>query len=285
MKKLFTTAALGLCLTASVFAQDDDYSSSEGSAFDNKSKRGINILPEAGDWSISIGANGLLDFAGGVVGGNTGNTTPWDFVSGDQFIRGKYFVYDDMAYRGILRIGYTNESNKVTVDNMENGAATDPGVETVEDKTNTVSSEIWIGGGLEKRRGHGRVQGVYGAEAMIMIQSTQKVKNEFGNSMEDEFGAGAGNRTLETKNGMSFGIDVHGFVGVEYFFAPKISLGGEFTWGPRFVTEPKTSTTSVAWDGAAEDETTTEGFVGGNSGEFSIDTNNFGGDVFFNFYF
>ena len=38
-------------------------------------------------------------------------------------------------------------------------------------------------------------------------------------------------RTLLVRNGKTFGLAIRGYVGVEYFFTSKMSLGGEFGWG------------------------------------------------------
>jgi hypothetical protein len=118
---------------------------------------------------------------------------------------------------------------------------------TVEDKAKRSNMDLVFGAGLEKRRGKGRLQGVYGAEALIMY-STAKTTFEYGNDWttglshhftnfgDNVIGENYGIIT-ENKSGSTFGIGIRGFVGVEYFLAPKISLGGEFGWGPSIMSE------------------------------------------------
>ncbi len=73
---------------------------------------------------------------------------------------------------------------------------------------------------------------------------------------------------------MTFGIGVRGFVGVEYFFAPKISIGGEFGWGINFLSTAKGSSETEVWDGTGVKTTETES--AGDS-QFHVDTDNLAG--------
>ncbi|NQT78499.1 MAG: hypothetical protein HQ565_12345, partial [Bacteroidetes bacterium] len=91
-----------------------------------------------------------------------------------------------------------------------------------------------------------------------------------------------GPRTLKEKAGMEFGLGVRAFVGVEYFFAPKISLGGELGWGIGFLSQGKGSVETEKWDGTAVQTITTD--VGGGS-QFRVDTDNLGGSINLLFYF
>ena len=52
----------------------------------------------------------------------------------------------------------------------------------VEDKQTVNSNFIGLGAGLEKRRGNGRLQGIYGADALIWSQGG-KSKYEYGNAL------------------------------------------------------------------------------------------------------
>jgi hypothetical protein len=239
---------LGLALAfgvSSAFAQD------------LTSKKGEPILPEAGDWAISVDATSFLSYAKSFIGAGAGASAPtFNFLSGNNVILGKYFKDEKTAYRGGLNIGFNNasSSNLVTQDHI--GAQT-PGTDApkVTDKQTISTMGIGLTAGIEKRKGKTRLQGYYGAEAFIYIGSTT-TKTKYGNAFSDSVStagnpalatsttgfapAGSGStptfsatssRPTEVKNGSNFQFGVRGFIGVEYFILPKMSLGGEFGWG------------------------------------------------------
>lgn len=243
MKKSVLVIALAFGVS-SAFAQD------------LTSKKGEPILPEAEDWAISFDATPVFQFVGNAFSGYTGpNGAPSvNFLNSNQTIIGKKFIDEKSAYRVLVRLGFTNQSYKNLVD--DNSIAT-PAVfpaqdAQVEDKFSTKSTNIGIGVGKEMRRGKTRLQGYYGADAMIWI-SMSGTKYKYGNVITPvPTAAGqtatpttttwdaAGNvtgtgpssdRMLSTKSGMTFGIGVRGFIGAEYFIFPKISIGAEYGWG------------------------------------------------------
>lgn len=279
MKKAIFTLLVLLCAVAVVNAQD------------LTSKKGVPILPQAGDYSIGINALPFLDYAGDLFNGTANNATPfWGYKDNvaPMVISGKYFKDANTAYRTYIRIGYNSMTEKHLT--PEDGSS-DP-TATVEDKYTNSCMDIAIGLGMEKRRGIGRVQGIYGAEAGLMF-GTDKDKYEYGNAFTSTTGTwwdfatesymtNTTPRPIEYKQGSTFGIGVRTFVGVEYFFAPKMSLGGEFGWGIAFYSEGKGKITMESWDGSAAKETETE--TGGSS-MFRLDTDNWSGAINLNFYF
>ena len=238
---------------SSVFAQD------------LTSKKGEPILPEAGDWSIGIGAAPFLNYVGNFIGGNGLNTAPTvNFLSTNQTILGKYFVDEQTAYRGGIRLnfGSTSTTTKVPV-----VPATTP-VTFTDDVTKVGGSNIGITAGWEKRRGKTRLQGFYGGEVGIALGSG-KTTMTYGNAIAN-LAAGT-TRTTEVKTGSTFGLGLRGFIGAEYFIFPKIALGGEFGWGLALTTTGEGETTTETWDGAAVITTLTKT---GKTSTFGFDTDN-----------
>jgi hypothetical protein len=156
-----------------------------------------------------------------------------------------------------------------------------------------------LSAGLEKRRGYGRLQGFYGAEATISLQGGVKYSYEYGNAITSDFktparhdfGAnymGSGKWVTEKSTATVFGFGVGAFVGVEYFFAPKMSFGGEFGWGIGINqgsgVAGATEQVAEVWDVAsnAPKSTTTPG---GKTSTFNIDTKQTGGNIFLLFHF
>ena len=252
-------------------------------------KDGRQILPEAGDWSIAIDANPFLDYIGNFIGGTDNNSSPsWNYLTQLQTITGKYMVSEEMAYRGTVRIGLTSGSDVVLVAEEGASAPTFPEIPSlVENKMKMSATNVGVAGGIEWRKGQGRLQGIYGGEVGIGISSS-KTKYEYGNSIDpavgvngfrDDFGTGNitndtyGNtaRTLEMKSGSTFGFGARGFVGAEFFILPKLSIGGEFGWGLVFISSGSSKTKIESTNGSIVGEQELEG---SKSSSFGIDTDN-----------
>ena len=254
-----------------------------------KSKTGVPILPEAGDYAIGIDATPIFNFFGNMVKINSGaafaDPAAWNFVDGTNAIYGKYYKDAETALRINLRIGKHSFKDVELVTDV---TSTETPPAEVEDVQKISSSTIILGLGMEKHRGKGRLSGFYGGEAQLMMAG-YKEKYEYGNALSttnpahtSTFGQAPGLLTL--KNGSTFGFGVRAFVGVEYFFAPKISVGGEFGWGIMFAKEGKGKTEVEAWDVASGGPKTTEAETAGES-NFDIDTDNFGGCINLTFHF
>ena len=175
-----------------------------------KSKNGTPILPEAGDYSIGVNAVPVLNYFGNLMN-SSGNT----FAVGYQqagVITGSYMKTANSAYRGKLAISLVNS----TVDS-----------------TKTQSSGVTLGLGKMTYRGKGRLQGYYGYEAGL----------GFSNGKVTVSG-------VETKAPNTFGLNARGFVGTQYFFAPKMSIGAEYGWGLGFSKSGDNSSFNVGVDNA-----------------------------------
>jgi hypothetical protein len=239
-------SVLGLALAfgvSSAFAQD------------LTSKKGEPILPEAGDWAISVDATPFLNYAGNFFGKSSNNVAPtFNFLGSNSVIMGKYFKDEKTAYRGGLNIGFGTQSVSNVV-NQDHSPSPAPGTDApkVTDKQTIGNHGIGLTAGIEKRKGKTRLQGYYGAEVFLYLGGST-TKNTYGNAFSDttsmgatsttQFatglqgtpgsqyaGAATSSRVTQIKNGANFQFGVRGFIGVEYFILPKMSLGGEFGWG------------------------------------------------------
>jgi len=258
MKKLVLAVAL-LFGASSIFAQD------------LVSKKGEKYLPEAGDWAIGIDAVPLLDYVGNIFGKTADNTHAgniWTPNTPGFSVSGKYFIKDNMAFRGGLRLGINSNSKTNMVADRANVPATSPWPDAAPEVANKMKqSDVNVGlnFGVEWRKGKTRLQGYYGGEFGFMIGSSS-TKYEYGNALKvgsvgvdaaDDFGGnlgttvdGQGNvqasRMLKDKGGVTFGLGLRGFVGAEYFIIPKLSIGGEFGWGLGVAFTGKSSTSAEA---------------------------------------
>jgi len=300
MKKSVLALAMAFGVT-SAFAQD------------LTSKKGEPILPEAGDWAISADATPFLGYMKGLIGNNqSGNQAPtMSFLGSNSLIMGKYFKDEKTAYRVGLNIGFNNQSATNLVNEDQEVITAGNAPTKLTDKTSVSTTGIGLTAGIEKRKGKTRLQGYYGAEAGIYLAGVHQ-KNTYGNAFAGTgtqagtsatpnsttwaqgnttvLSSGAVNaRTTDWKSGTTFQFGVRGFVGVEYFILPKMSLGGEFGWGIGISTTGAGQTTTQAiYTGTSASTQVTKT---GSSSAFVIGTDNknsmFGpsGSLRANFYF
>ncbi|MFH1120720.1 MAG: hypothetical protein V1775_12935 [Bacteroidota bacterium] len=283
MKKCISVLLVFFSLAAFVNAQD------------LVSKKGIPILPEQGEWAIGADAFPFFYYLGNFFNDNYGNGAP-EFNFTDNYpmtLYAKYMVDPKTAFRVKLQLTYNSSVDKEYV--IKDALVIDLD-DQIEDKAKRSYMDIVIGAGLEKRRGKGRLQGIYGAEALVMFGSEKSVF-EYGNNWNPDiqhhvadFGDNINYEEYgivnERKSGMSLGFQVRGFVGVEYFFAPKMSIGGEFGWGLGLAKQGEGELSYEYLDYVNEETiitSETEKTAGGSS--FGVSTDNLSGAINLLFYF
>ncbi len=304
MKKSIALVAMAFGVT-SAFAQD------------LTSKKGEPVLPEAGDYAISVDATPFLNYVGNFFGKTNNNAAPsWNYFTANQTIVGKYFKDAKTAYRVGIRLGFGGPSVTNKVANLSDVAvhAFPDGPTQVENKWKQSNTNIGITVGYEKRKGKTRLQGFYGADLALNF-TAQKNSFTYGNALvatssstaapvvgvtaADDFGAVAGNvsattgitnivgsaRATSMKSGVGVQFGVRAFIGAEYFILPKISLGGEFGWGLGLNIGGRATNVweSNGTNGAAPNSTATTTIEAGKTTTFMIDTDkntNVGGSIF-----
>lgn len=263
-----------------------------------KSKKGENYLPEEKDYSLSIDAAPFLNYVGAIFSNNGAISPSPNALANSPFtITGKYFKKNDFAYRGKIRVGLQSQTFRNTVINNAN---TQVDTTYTSDTKKVSSNAINLSFGFEKRKGKTRLQGYYGAEAMLMI-ATGKTSYSYGNNFtntqtsifttdfDTPINTGfqsslANTRIGEVKNGNTFGIGARAFAGVEYFILPKISIGAELGWGMVFRNTNDGYFRTEYWDNA--NSTTKQRQLTKAGGNYlGIDTDNTGGALILNFHF
>ena len=234
-------------------------------------KKGAQILPESGDWAISVKADPFIAFASNLVTGFAGaadsSSTTFGQYQEDHTLVFKKFTSSTTADRFIVNFGHTSNTNVTSVAELdENGVAIVD--QFVDNKSRIRTTHIGLGYGKEFRKGAGRLQGYYGADAMLYLEGGATT-NTYGNDITRTQDP---TRTLKIKNGLMFGIGARGFLGVEYFFAPKMSVGAEFGYGASVYSKGAGSVTNETWnvaDGASE--TTTDGTASSTGASLGFD--------------
>lgn len=254
------------------------------------SKKGIPILPTGGDIAIGVDAIPFFKYVGNLHNTVVNNTVPAFNFKENMNIYGKYFLDDNTAIRLTLNLSFRNQEDREFV--IKDGQ-TDPTV-YVEDVQNIKTSAINIGGGLEKRRGYGRLQGFYGGE-LRFIYAAGNTKYTYGNGFSAsnvnptsyDFGANLptyGYRVNNVTLGNTIGAGLRGFVGAEFFFAPKISIGGEFNWGVQYAKTGEGYGIEENWDAPSGSINEDKYKVDGGS-DFNFSTGNLGGALYLMLHF
>jgi len=253
MKKLLFSILFCLCFIFTSIAQTDESTQQVDPALTNK--RGIYLLPEHSDFALGIDVTPFLDYLGGFLSTN-GTKAP---IIDQTTIYGKYFLEDERAIRVRLDLFMQNTAYKNAVPNdfeiANNPLHIHASVIDIEHITNF---GVDLGVGFEFRRGHGRVQGFYGGEVGFgFLHGKQKYDwanpmteiNQVPSSSASYWNAGTnGERVIEYNPGKTFSVGLGGFVGVEYFFAPKISLGGELSLTFKLKMTGQSEVTTETWN-------------------------------------
>lgn len=223
MKKIFSIVMAGLLPFMGMNAQE---------------KAEKQYLPEAGDWAVGVNVMPLLKAIGGndlgAVNKFGGSVAPF---TEDVSILAKYMLTDKTALRANVGFMFGTDKNRQYVQDdkalLDNPLSEDKVVDAQRINQNGMSLNL----GMEFRKGSKRVQGVFGAGVLFAFQKT-KYKYEYGNAMTSanqqptayDWGGGVyqnGYRPLEEASNGTFYTGLTGSVGVEWFVAPKISLGAE----------------------------------------------------------
>lgn len=286
MRKLFITASM----VATMFAAN---------AQDMNSKNGTPILPETGNWSIGFDAVPVLNYFGNIFNNTANNSVSMSYQQPFTIV-GLYVVDDNTAYRAKFRLGFGSTTWNNIVD--QDGSTSTPPA-TVIDELKSGGSAITIGGGIQKNRGKGRLRGIYGAEISIMLTSgkdTYTYGNAFNTTTNNNqptstdwtqpiTGGGfnsaqVSSRPTETKNGSTFGFGLRGFIGAEYFFAPKMSVSAEYGWGLGLNSTGEGESTVEYYDFTSNSVKTSTSKTG-KASSFGLDVDNSGGAIVMHFYF
>ena len=102
----------------------------------------------------------------------------------------------------------------------------------------------------------------------------------------NNFYVNGGQRTISDNYGKQFYFGVRPYIGVEYFFAPKMSLSGEFGYQIYYSTMTNRTQTREYWDGSVGGvRTVTDKMTYNGHGSFSAGIDNLAGFITLQFYF
>lgn len=245
--------------------------------FAQQDKPEKNYLPEEGDVTIGINAIPFLKYLGNCfsdAGNNTINATDVGGVPSIGFpvapglqnptisIFGKYFLTDQTALRLNVGIGIGSKTQRGYAPDDAALVADPLSVAQVEDSYKYRSTGFSLAAGYEWRRGGKRLQGFWGGQAVVAYSNSKHFFN-YGNAITEinqtpsqtstvwdnpvsgqtvptlNPNIGNNSRLLQQNDGRSWTYGVGGFVGVEYYIAPKIAIGCEMSLNLLWTTEGK----------------------------------------------
>ena len=275
-----------------------------------------NYLPEAGDVTIGINAVPFLNYLGNMFGKTQNNSINPAEIGGvpavpglnnpTMSIFGKYFLTDQTALRLNVGVGInsTTQSNYVQDDAA---VAEDPlSVDKVEDSYKYRNSGMSVAVGYEWRRGGKRLQGFWGGQA-ILAYSNSKHFFGYGNAITEVNqdptqyddnnnwtfpttqptldNIGGNSRLLMQSDGSSWTYGVGSFVGVEYYIAPKISIGCEMSLNLLWTTGSKKYQKSERFNPDFNRVEENTRWTGKSDSGFRFGTENIGTSLFVAFSF
>lgn len=210
-----------ICVLSSLF------SFAQGKVTTLTNSKGQEILPQAKDWAIQYDASPMLNFLGNAFSSGTISPSTISPFSKGVFVA-KRFINASSAYRFKFGFNISRVTNDTFIPYGTNQ-------DYIESRITSVNNII-LGFGKEWRRGHGRLQGVYGFEGLAQIgSSTPYQSKKYNLTIKQAVDTGVHpsgvNRSLGVTKSRAFGIGIRSFAGIEYFILPKISIGGEFGWG------------------------------------------------------
>lgn len=257
------------------------------------SKKGKPVLPAAKEFGIGLNALPFIDMFGELIKINSSNrfVNPLSFEAPDgQQLFLKYFKNSGTAYRLRFGLAYHFDTESFPVDDDLNQGL------VLADKRSENYTIVTTSIGLEKRKGIGRIQGIFGAELSLLYQhgdaGNMNYKYTYANAFSSTnqspstalFLDGTP-RPLFEKTYASVGIGATGFFGLEYFIAPKISLGGEMGLRFMYLNNTSSKTKTEEWnvtDNAVQERQTTID----QGGAFDVHVKfNSNGVLFLMFYF
>ncbi len=220
-------------------------------------KNDAQVLPQTGDLAIGLDILPFFDYIGNMFNSSTDNTL--DF--GRQNLRLRYYLAPNTAIRFNFLVDRNTKNNFEYVANDATYSENSNSIDLLTDKLTTTQSNIELLVGLQKSRGYGRILGFYGAQIGYEYGRI-KEKYSYGNEMSisnprprtNDFNTPSTvsrvyERTLEVDHGSTNIIKAGVFAGVEYYFSPKICIGGEINLMYSYTIYGETSTSSERYDG------------------------------------
>lgn len=254
-----------------------------------RSKKGIPILPKAGDWAIGADATPFLSYLGNAFNNSTSN----DLDLGNETLYFRYFLKDNAAVRLLVGVDKYQSINRNFVRDDAAYFQNPLSLIQTEDKATTNSSQVNIDLGYQIFRGYGRLRGFYGGSLNYEL-SRYRQSYMYGNPITGTnptptsyYSYNGGARLLESDNGYYHSLGLGLIAGAEYYIAPKIALGFELTARAYLSWKSEGNSQSELWNGSKVVTTDKESAPAGrtSAGVYTYQADNFNGSLYLMFHF
>lgn len=299
--------ALSLIVATAAFSQTETKPQRERKQLKDYSE----YLPKAGDVAIGFSLNPLANFVGNMFNSSTWNSL--DTLAGEPMlcptpniasIMAKYMLTDQLGLKVNLGFGCNIYSkNGYSVDDaakMMNPLSEAKVIDTY--KVNKLSGSIALG--VDYHVGKQLpVQGVFGV-GIIYALGHETHQYKYGNAItelnqtpaysNDVFQSTTVFRDLHYMQGRVLSdqaedlihrVGAYASVGIEWFVAPKISLGANVNLNICYTLNPARATIYEGWNNATSQVEQYTELVAPASHGFTFSTDNIGANLLMNFYF
>lgn len=271
---------------------------------DKASKDYSQWLPAQGDWSVGFSLDPLTTFLGNTFNNSTNNSL--DDFSGEGLlnnmasIMGSYMITDKVAFRANIGLSIGRQHDKRYVADDKSLLLDPLSRDKVEDGIAYSETGGSIALGVDYRVGERRVQGVFGG-GIVYAFSTEHIIYNYGNAITEA------NQCPTIRGGVSYesvasympnarpmknfnydgthAFGLYGTIGIEWFVAPKISLGASVNVILAYSMSPDRYLTYEGWNTLtmAKEEYTELTYPSSNG--FTFGTENIGANLYAAFYF
>lgn len=256
-------------------------------------KNGVEFLPKQGEFGVTADLTPLIRPLFTVPINESQHSVA--ILNNGKTLGVKYFIADDMAVRAKFRFNHVSTKFKALVVDDNPTASIDPPKLDESVKLKEFNTTIVLG--LEKRRGNGKLQGLFGGETGVLFGNGLALDYTYANALTSDnvtpatsdFSTQTGilnstgtGRIISQNFGYNFSYILRGFVGMEYYFLPKLSLGVEFLWGMDLSSQKDGIYTEERYD-TTKSSVVKEDVI--TRGQTSVGFDNYEAVLNFSFYF
>jgi hypothetical protein len=267
-----------------------------------------NYLPEQGDMAFGINVKPVLKYVGNIFNGTTNNklkdlggepvtNNASDFKSDilpTVSIMGKYMLSDNWGVRANVGLMLGKDTDReYVIDDKQ--AVLDPFNESkLIDTRHTAKNGMSLMLGAEYRKGSKRIQGVFGMGVLFGFYN-QNISYDFANAvtpLNDHPTSASwvkncknGYRIVNEKTEGNLFYGITGSAGVEWFVAPKVSLGAEVNLSLYHINGGQLYTQSEGYNNVTQQFVERTDLTSPGNDKLRFGTENLGGSLYMAFYF
>ena len=259
-------------------------------------------LPEQGDVAFGIDVKPMFKYIGNIFNGSSDNDLDYlggEPVSAKEFkseilpevsIMGKCMVSDSWAIRANVGVLLKTDMERAYVQDDKNAMLNPFDESKLLDKKNTSKNGMSLMLGTECRKGSDRIQGVLGMGLLFGVIS-EKITYDYANAVtsvnqqpSSAWPSGPYRPLcVRAVNGVFYGVT--GSVGVEWFVAPKVSVGTEVNLSLYGINGGQEYLESEGYNTSTKKVEVRTDLTSPGNNKLCLGTESLGGSLYMAFYF